>query len=419
VKNVPAADGEVVRNLRWRSVAGPTVFALVGVGLLIYDHLNRRMNELVFWLTLVLIVAVFVRMVETVRRQSGALRRHEQATLSDALTGLENRRKLNADLDAVLAFPGDRRVLVLVELDGLRTYSDRFGSAAGDELVRSAAHKLVVAVAPLGGIVYRIDTSRLAALVPCGETHGEVVLAATASLREEDANPAVGQAFGEVTIPDEAGDREVAFQIAGLRLAAHRQRQQRSARRQAHAVLMAALSARRPELRDHLRGVAYRAISLARGLGVGIDEIDDIALASELQEVGLLAVPEAVLGKEAPLDEAEAAAVRSHTAEGERIIAAAPGLAPVARLVRSSAERYDGSGYPDGLAGEAIPLGSRIIAVAVAFAAMTAARPYRAGMRPDLALAELRRWSGTQFDPSVVEALARDLAEETAPLAAV
>jgi two-component system cell cycle response regulator len=399
---------------------GPTVFAVVGVALLIYDHLNRRVTELVFWLTLVLIVAVFVRMIETVRRQSGALRWHERASLSDALTGLENRRKLDSDLDAVLAVPGDRRALVLVELDGLRTYGDRFGSAAGDELLRRAAHNLVVAVAPLGGTVYRIDTSRLAALVPCGESYaGEVVLGATASLREQEADPLVGHSFGEVTIPDETADRESAFQIAGQRLAAHRQRQHRSARRQAHAVLMAALSARQPDLRDHLRGVTYRAISLARRLGVGIDEIDDIALASELQNVGLLAVPETVLGKEALLDEVETAALRSHTVEGERIIAAAPGLAPVARLVRSSAERYDGSGYPDGLAGEAIPLGSRIITVAVAFAAMTVARPYRTGIGLDEALAELRRCSGTQFDPRVVEALARDLAEEAAPLAAL
>jgi response regulator RpfG family c-di-GMP phosphodiesterase len=245
----------------------------------------------------------------------------------------------------------------------------------------------------------------------------EVVLAATASLREEEVDPAIGRSYGEVTIPDETNDRQAAFQIAGQRLAAHKQRQHRSARRQAHAVLVAAMSAGRPELRDRLRGVTYRAISLGRRLGVGIDEIDDIALASELQGVGLLAVPESVLEKETPLGAAEASAVRGHTVEGERIIAAAPGLAPVAALVRSSSERYDGSGDPDRLGGEAIPLGSRIIAVAIAFAALTAPRQHRIGLGPSEALAELRRCAGTQFDPRVVEALALDLAEETAPVA--
>jgi two-component system, cell cycle response regulator len=407
-----------VRRLRWRSAAGPTLFAVVGVALLVYDHLNRRVTELVFWLTLALIVAIFVRTIGTVRRQSGALRRHERETLSDPMTGLENRRKLEVDLDAVLATPGDRRAIVLLELDGLHSYSDRFGSAAGEELLRRSAQNLVDAVHPLGGWVYRVDTARLAALVPCGQSLGsEVVLAATASLREEEVDPAIGRSYGEVTIPDETNDRQAALQIAGQRLAAHKQRQHRSARRQAHAVLVAAMSARRPELRDRLRGVTYRAISLGRRLGVGIDEIDDIALASELQEVGLLAVPESVLEKETPLDAAEASAVRGHTVEGERIIAAAPGLAPVAALVRSSSERYDGSGHPDRLGGEAIPLGSRIIAVAIAFAALTAPRQHRIDLGPDEALAELRRCAGTQFDPRVVEALALDLAEETAPVA--
>ena len=175
------------------------------------------------------------------------------------------------------------------------------------------------------------------------------------------------------------------------------------------------MTARSPELGDHLRVVAYRAISLARRLGVGGEEIDDIALAAELQKLGLLAVPEAVHESSAPLDEAATAMVRNHTIEGERIIAAAPGLASVARLVRSSSEHFDGRGFPDGLAGEAIPLGARIIAVSVAFAAMTSPRPYRPRRSVDEALAELLRHAGTQFDPRVVDALAADLAEEAVP----
>jgi HD-GYP domain-containing protein (c-di-GMP phosphodiesterase class II) len=99
-----------------------------------------------------------------------------------------------------------------------------------------------------------------------------------------------------------------------------------------------------------------------------------------------------------------------HTDAGARIIAAAPGLENVARLVRSSGERYDGTGQPDGLRGEEIPLGSRIITACVAFAAMTAVRPYReAGYTTKQALEELRADSGTHFDPAVVETLADDI----------
>jgi two-component system cell cycle response regulator len=401
----------------WRSVVGPLVFALLGIGLLIYNHLNQRVTDVIFWLTLGLIVTVFARILETNRRQSQLLDQQKHETLNDRVTALPNRRQLEADIEAMKARPGERRVLVLLELEGLQTYGDRVGYAAGDELLRQSAQSLIQAVGPLSGVAYRFGTARLAALVPYDERRrGEVILAATDSLRDQDADPAIGRSYGEVAIPDETAEAEVAFQLAGQRLEAHRQRQHRSARRQAHAVLMAALSARRPELRDHLRTVTYRAIALARRLGMGIAEIDDIALAAELQDVGLLAVPESVLEKEAPLSEAETAMVHSHTAEGERIIAAAPGLGSVAGLVRSSAERYDGSGYPDGLVGEAIPLGARIIAVAVAFAALTAQRPYRPALNSTEALAELRRCAGTQFDPRVVEALGQDLAEEVAPV---
>jgi len=401
----------------WRSMVGPVMFAVLGIALLVYDHVNQRVPALVFWLTLGLIVTVFVRMVETNRRQSQVLAKQRRDALNDPVTGLRNRNSLEADIAAAAVAPNAGWVLVLIEMEGLEAHNDRAGYAAGDEVVRSFARQLVDAVIPLGGIAYRIAGSRLAVLVPAGDRPlGEIVLATTGGLQgEHDAS--VARSYGEVTIPEEAGDGEAAFQIAGRRLAAHRQRQNRSARRQAHAVLMAALTARQPERRDDLRVIAYRSISLARRLGMSREEIDDIALAAELQNVGLLAVPEAVLEKEV-LDESERAMVLSHTAEGAKIIAAAPGLATVARLVRSSAEHFDGSGYPDGLIGEAIPLGSRVIAVAVAFTAMTERRPYREPVGPNEALAELRRNAGSQFDPRVVEALTRDLAEEAAPVAA-
>ncbi len=403
--------------LGWRSAIGPTVFAVVAVALLVYDHLNQRVPALVFWLTLGLIVAVFARTLDTLLKQSTVLEWHDENARSDQITGLENRQQLEADIAAIVASGAGSHVLVLFELDGLQAYKDRLGVAAGDELLRGFATNLVSSVAPLGGTAYRSDGDRFAVLAPTSSSQlGEMVLAATASLRDGEGRMSLGTTYGEVAIPDEAQEPALTLRIAGQRLTAHKQRQHRSARRQAHAVLIAALSARRPDLRDHLRIVAYRAISLGRRLGMDREEIDDVALAAELQDVGLLAVPESVLEKEG-LDEIERAMVRSHTAEGARIVSAAPGLATVARLVRSSAEHFDGSGYPDGLAGETIPLGSRVIAVAVAFAAMTQRRPYREPVGPDEALAELRRNSGSQFDPRVVEALAADLAEEAASVA--
>ncbi len=408
-----------MRALGWRAAVGPTLFAVVAIVLLVYDHLNQRVPALVFWLTLGLIVAIFARTIDTLLKQSTVLEWHEESARSDQITGLENREKLEADIEFRIGIEAGNHVLVLFELEGLQAYIDRFGLAAGDALLRSFAVNLVSSVAPLGGTAYRSDGGRFAVFAPAGSGQlGEMVLAASASLRGDGSGmSALGTTYGEVAIPEEAQDAELALRIAGQRLSAHKQRQHRSARRQAHSVLIAALSARRPDLRDHLRVVAYRAISLGRRLGMDREEIDDVALAAELQDVGLLTVPESVLEKEA-LDEVELTIVRRHTAEGARIVAAAPGLASVARLVRSSAEYFDGSGYPDGLAGESIPLGSRVIAAAVAFAAMTERRPYREPVSPGEALAELRRNSGSQFDPRVVEALAVDLAEEAAPATA-
>jgi HD-GYP domain-containing protein (c-di-GMP phosphodiesterase class II) len=402
----------------WRSVAGPAVFAVASIGLLLFDHLERqKVSAAVFWLALILICAVFFWLLQTSTKQHDEIEQHQRKAKRDPVTGLANRGQLVLDVSRAIAAQGsDRAVLLVFDVDDLQAYTDRFGYAASDDLICRCAATLVHAAAPLGGEAYRIDNSRFALLVPSGQRRmGEIVLAATASLNEDGREVPIGRCYGEISVPDEAGDAEVAIQIAGQRLSSHAQSQQRSARRQAHAVLIAVLAARRPELRDHLRIVAFRAISLGRRLGLNRDELDDVALAAELQDVGLLSVPESILEKESPLTEEEAALIRGRPIAGEKIIGAAPGLAPVAALVRSSSEHYDGSGFPDGLSAEAIPVGARIIAVAVAFAAMTAPRPYRGAGSAEDALAELRRCAGAQFDPRVVEALAADLSEEIAP----
>ena len=139
------------------------------------------------------------------------------------------------------------------------------------------------------------------------------------------------------------------------------------------------------------------------------EALDEMARAAELHDIGKMAVPDEILNKPGPLDEGELEFVRKHTIVGERILAAAPALEDVAKLVRSSHESYDGTGYPDGLAGEQIPLASRIIAVCDAFHAMTDDRPYQPAMSARDAMAELRRCKRTRFDPGVVEAICAEI----------
>jgi HD-GYP domain-containing protein (c-di-GMP phosphodiesterase class II) len=177
-----------------------------------------------------------------------------------------------------------------------------------------------------------------------------------------------------------------------------------SASRQSTDVLLQVLSERTPELDDHLSGVARLAARAAQQLGLPAHEVKRIRLAAELHDVGKTALPETILNKRGPLDDDEWAFMRRHTIIGERIIRAAPSLAHVAELVRSSHERYDGGGYPDALRGEEIPLGASIVAVCDAYDAMVSDRPYRDAMPIADALAELRRCSGGQFHPDVVAA---------------
>lgn len=156
-------------------------------------------------------------------------------------------------------------------------------------------------------------------------------------------------------------------------------------------------------LDDHVSKVAELSSIVARALGQPEHEQQRIRLAARLHDTGKTAIPDTVLNKPGPLTEHEWDFIRRHTVIGERIVLAAPALASTAPLIRSSHERYDGAGYPDGISGEEIPIGSRIIAVCDAFAAMTSVRPYRAPMSAEGALDELRNCAGSQFDPDVVD----------------
>src|SRR6202035_5284232 len=174
---------------------------------------------------------------------------------------------------------------------------------------------------------------------------------------------------------------------------------------QSTGVLLQALAELRPELGPHVEAVMVLAEAVARQLDLSPHVLEQVRQAAQLHDIGKIAIPDAILEKPDPLSVQEWTFIRRHTIIGERILNAAPALADVARLVRSSHESYDGGGYPDALVGEAIPIGSRIISVCDAFDAMTSDRPYRLAMTPNDALAELQRCSGAQFDPKVVAAL--------------
>jgi len=166
--------------------------------------------------------------------------------------------------------------------------------------------------------------------------------------------------------------------------------------------LASAIDAKDSHMADHSTNVADLAVRVARALGLRATEIDEVRITARLHDVGKIGVPDAILMKPGPLNEEEREQMRTHAVGGYEILRSAPLPDDVKLSVRHSHERWDGTGYPDGLASEAIPLYARIVAVVDAYDAMTNDRPYRKALPVDEAFRRLEREAGGQFDPRVV-----------------
>ncbi len=351
----------------------------------------------------------FVSQVEDItdrKRQEVEL---ERLANFDALTGLGNRRKLLNDLESMLEEPWTEPFgLAFFDLNGFKAYNDLFGHPAGDTMLARLAQALVAALGD-DGVGYRIGGDEFCVVA---RVDPDAVFArANRALSARGDWFSIEAAYGQVRLPSEATDVSSALQIADGRLYTRKGTSRRTAPQQARDALMQVLIEQDPLLSEHASRVARLAESTARRLGLDEEEVWHVRLAAELHDVGKAAVPEMVLDKPGALDHAEWSFIKRHTLIGERIVSAAPALARVARLIRSSHERPDGGGYPDGLSGDTIPLGARIVAVADAFDAITSDRPYAEARPADYAVEELRRCAGSQFDPEIVEAFVAAILE--------
>ena len=344
----------------------------------------------------------------------------------DALTGsLLTLRAFRAQLDLdVRRAQRYRRPLsiALLDVDGFRAVNSDAGYGAGDELLtavaaaidrttrahdlacRTGGDEFAILLAETPAADARVAVERLLLEledVKCGQVRGvsasvgvaDLTAAVTpegllAAAREglEDARAAGGGRVAEcpgvlAAVPGADGQTDVV------------------------SALVSALSERDRYTGDHSESVVDVAGRVAEALAVARAEIERIRTAALLHDIGKVGVPDQILHKPGPLDDREWELMREHPAIGERILRAIPGMGQVAKIVRHEHERWDGSGYPDGLAGTEIPLGSRIILACDAYHAMTSDRPYRAAMSHAEAVAELGAGAGTQFDPEVCQAL--------------
>jgi diguanylate cyclase (GGDEF)-like protein len=328
-----------------------------------------------------------------------------------AVLGIADGAHLKTALDTTS--PERRVLLALYDLNGFKDYNDRFGHPAGDALLERLGTRLRDVAAPAAH-AYRMggDEFCILAVVDAGVEHGLLLARAHGALTEGGEGFTVSASGGHVLAEPGRTTASAVLRTADERMYASKRSARSSSLQQAADVLAAAAREREPGLALDDDRIARLAELTARELGMDEEGVAHVHHAARLHDVGKLAVPEEILAKPGPLDAAELEFVRTHTLVGERIAAAAPALAPVARLIRSSHERWDGGGYPDGLAGEEIALGARVVFACDAFEAMTSDRAWRPAMGAAAALAELLRNAGTQFDPAVVLALAAALARE-------
>jgi diguanylate cyclase (GGDEF)-like protein len=340
-------------------------------------------------------------------RQRGALM---EVSRADSLTGCLNRRGFEeravAEIRAA-ARRGTQGALALLDVDHFKLVNDRHGHAAGDELLCWVVRTLEALVRP-GDAIGRLGGDEFAVLF--AEIGPSDALRSTARITaalSERAPCSVGLA----SFPIDGAELEQLARRADARLYASRHGRAEPGRASVNerlswaATLAHAVDVRMNAKHEHSRAVADCAVSIAAALGWEGETLGMLRIAAMLHDVGKVTVPDQILCKEGGLTEQEFEVIKGHSVAGAELVARVEGLSMIVPWIRHSHEHYDGSGYPDGLCGDAIPHASRIMLVADAFDAITSSRPYRAAMSAEHACSELERGSGSQFDPDCVRAL--------------
>jgi diguanylate cyclase (GGDEF)-like protein/putative nucleotidyltransferase with HDIG domain len=360
----------------------------------------------------------------------------------DPLTDLRNRRGLHEAIDRAITAAGEDGVaLVVADADSFTRVNDELGYDCGDRVLRRIASAIRGTLNP-GGIGARLGGEEFALVLPRADAVA-ARLAAEALRRDtaetSDVPWGLTLSAGIAVTGDGIHDAESLLRAATRALHAAKRLGRdrvvfydpvtlepllealgRSDGREAHHLSAVLLLAETLDLRDagtarHSQTVGRYAQEIAMRLGFDPDRVERMRIAGLLHDIGKLAVADAILHKPGSLTDAEWEEVRRHSEVGARILSHA-GLRDIASWVLAHHERWTGGGYPHGTAGEAIPLEARILAVADAYEAMTAVRPYRTSpLTHPAAQAELERCSGQQFDPAVVEAFLAIVREQPLP----
>jgi diguanylate cyclase (GGDEF)-like protein len=377
------------------------------------------------------IVVRYGRRLDSAR--AAEVERLAEMAITDPLTGLRNHRAFHEDMARelqVVARTGVPLALVLVDVDDLKSVNDSHGHQAGDERLQALADA-IRATGRGADLAYRVGGDEFAVILPDARSWGALEFAqrlrATTQAGTSGSGPfsaTVGISEALVLRAKDEVIREADLALIGAKrihqdvviygpdMAPGTDRgveEDEHHTRTLASALARAVDAKDSYTRSHCQTVSQLCGLIGAELGLDTGRLTRLRLAGLLHDVGKIGVPDAILNKPARLTDDEYEHMKRHSLLGYDIVQAAD-MEVEARWVRHHHERFDGGGYPDGLAGEEIPLESRIILVADAFEAMTSDRPYRQAPGQSFAILELGRHSGTQFDPAVVEALTRVLA---------
>lgn len=374
-----------------------------------FRHRNGRVIEVERSGVLVHLAGKSVYMV-TARDVSERILAEEKLnflSFHDTLTGLFNRAYFE---DALAKYDRRREIgvgLIIFDLDGLKLVNDSFGHEQGDALLIRAGEMIE---SSFGGdcVAARIGGDEFAVLLR-GMTPESLQAAALRAKAKSEA-----QSQGKSRIPlslsigyaistrKEMSMRDL-FREADNNMYREKLHRSQSTRSAIVQTVMSLLEARDYITEGHADRLQDMVIRLARAVGLPENRMTDLRLLAQFHDIGKVGIPDRILLKPGTLTTAEMVEMKRHSEIGHRIAQSSPDLLPVADWVLKHQEWWDGSGYPLGIAGEAIPIECRILAIADAYDAMTSDRPYRQAMPRQAAFDELRRCAGTQFDPALVD----------------
>jgi diguanylate cyclase (GGDEF)-like protein/putative nucleotidyltransferase with HDIG domain len=379
-------------------------------------------------------ISTSLAMAESAHVEADAARQEaERLSRTDALTGIANRRNLTEQLEKELARSerdGSAPGVLLLDVDHFKRINDRFGHAAGDAVLVEVARRIESAVRTYDHVA-RWGGEEFCVVAP-GLMDDAPLLRISEAIRAAVARSPIDVGGGTIlSVTISTGAARATTELASAEAVTHAadralysaKRRGRNQTRLFASLTRDDLIAEEPEsiriaqglalagsVREaipplHCDQVAELAGAIATELGLPSDVSLVCRLGGWLHDVGKVAIPDAIIHKGGSLDEPERRVLRRHAEIGEQIIVRIPALKEASRAVRHHHERYDGSGYPDGLAGDAIPIEARIVAVADTFSAITAGRAYQPALEQDAALEQLRLSAGRALDPAVVAAL--------------